>query len=57
MPSMSKNDHAYSLNWIDFVFPLVFIGVILMVFQKVSEKINLVPVGDPKLKRGLDFHL
>ena len=57
MPSMSKNDHAYSLNWIDFVFPLVFIGVILMVFKKVSEKINLVPVGDPKLKRGLDFHL
>ena len=44
-------------KWIDFVFPLVFIGVISMVFKKVSEKINLVPVGDPKLKRGLDFHL
>ncbi len=57
MPSMSRNDHAYSFSWIDFVFPLIFIGVIMIVFKKVSEKINLVPVRDPKLERGLNFHL
>jgi len=54
---MSRNDHAYSFSWIDFVFPLIFIGVIMIVFKKVSEKINLVPVRDPKLERGLNFHL
>ena len=57
MPSMARNDHAYSFSWIDFVFPLIFIGVIMIVFKKVSEKTNLVPVQDPKLERGLNFHL
>jgi len=57
MPSMARNDHAYSFSWIDFVFPLVFVGVLIIVFKKVAEKINLVPVGDPKLERGLKFHL
>ena len=57
MPSMSRNNHAYTFSWIDFVYPVFFIGVLLLVFNKMSEKINLVPVGDPKLQRGLDFHL
>ena len=57
MPSMSRNDHAYSFSWIDFVFPLVFIGVLMIVFKKVAERVNLVPVKDPKLERGLNFHL
>ena len=57
MPSMARDNHAYSFSWIDFVYPLIFIGVLLVVFKKVSDKNNLVPVGDPKLKRGLDFHL
>ncbi len=57
MPSMARNDHAYSFSWIDFVFPLIFIGVIMIVFKKVAEKTNLVPVRDPKLERGLNFHL
>jgi len=57
MPSMSRNNHAYSFSWIDFVYPLLFIGVLILVFNKMAEKINLVPVGDPKLQRGLNFHL
>ena len=57
MPSMSGNNHAYTFSWIDFVYPVFFIGVLLLVFNKMSEKINLIPVGDPKLQRGLDFHL
>ena len=57
MPSMARNDHAYSFSWIDFVFPLIFIGVLMIVFKKVSEKNNLVPLQDPKLERGLNFHL
>jgi hypothetical protein len=57
MPSMSRNNHVYSFSWIDFVYPLLFVGVLLLVFNKMAEKFNLVPVGDPKLQRGLDFHL
>ncbi len=57
MPGMSRNNHAYSFSWIDFVFPLVFIGILILVFNKMAEKFNLVPVGDPKLQRGLNFHL
>ncbi len=57
MPSMSRNDHAYSFSWIDFVFPLAFVGILILVFSKMAEKFNLVPVGDPKLQRGLNFHL
>ncbi len=57
IPSMSRNNHAYSFSWIDFVYPVLFVGVLILVFNKMAEKINLVPVGDPKLQRGLDFHL
>ena len=57
IPSMSGNNHAYYFSWIDFVYPLLFIGVLLLVFNKMVERFNLVPVGDPKLQRGLDFHL
>lgn len=57
MPSMYRNNHAYSFSWIDFTYPLLFIGVIILVFNKMAEKINLVPIGDPKLQRGLDFHI
>ncbi|HKI77167.1 MAG TPA: hypothetical protein VKA26_01350 [Ignavibacteriaceae bacterium] len=57
MPSMSKNGHAYSFSWIDFVYPLIFVGVLIIVFAKMAQKFNLIPIGDPKLERGLNFHL
>ena len=57
MPSMAKYDHAYSFSWIDFVYPFIFIGVLIIVFSKMSGKYNLLAVNDPKLERGLNFHL
>jgi len=57
MPSMTRNDHAYNFSWIDFVYPLIFIGLLMVVFSKMAQKYNLVPIGDPKLQRGLNFHL
>ena len=57
IPSMSRNDHIYSFSWIDFVYPIFFVGILILVFNKMTEKTNLVPVGDPKLERGLNFHL
>jgi len=29
----------------------------MVVFSKMAQKYNLVPIGDPKLQRGLNFHL
>ncbi|MBI9072845.1 MAG: quinol:cytochrome C oxidoreductase [Melioribacteraceae bacterium] len=53
MPTMSKGEAPFS--WIELGFPLLAVGIILIVFNIKSSKNNLMPVGDPKLKRGLDF--
>jgi hypothetical protein len=57
MPEMEQLSEGYSLSWIDFVFPISVVGLIILVFNMKAKKENLVPIGDPKLKRGLDFHL
>jgi hypothetical protein len=38
-------------------FPITAIGGIILLFYFHSKKINMVPVGDPKLERGLKFRL
>lgn len=38
-------------------FPILGIGLIIVIFAMQFKKHNLVPVGDPKLQRGIDFHL
>ena len=57
MPQMPGLENGYVFSWIDFVFPLAAIGFVMLVFNMKAKKENLLPVGDPKLKRGLDFHL
>jgi hypothetical protein len=57
MPSMARDNHAYSFSWIDFVFPIGILGLIILIFNFNAKKHNLIPVGDPKLQRGLDFTL
>ena len=57
MPEMPGLENGYIFSWIDFVFPVAAIGFIIVVFNMKAKKENLIPVGDPKLKRGLDFHL
>jgi hypothetical protein len=57
MPEMDQLSNGYSFSWIDFVFPIAVVGIIILVFNMKAKKENLVPIGDPKLKRGLDFHL
>ncbi|MFH0991854.1 MAG: quinol:cytochrome C oxidoreductase [bacterium] len=44
-------------SWIELGFPVLLIGLILVVFSIKLKRNNLVPVGDPKLQRGLDFRL
>jgi hypothetical protein len=55
MPNFFKD--GIPLNWIEFGFPIFISGLVILVFYYQSKKNNLVAIGDPKLKRGLDFRL
>ena len=57
MPEMEELSGGYSFSWIDLVFPIAAVGLIILVFNMKVKKENLIPIGDPKLQRGLDFHL
>ncbi len=57
MPGMVNNGFQYKFSLLDFTFPIAVIGLFIIVFNLVAKKHNMIPVGDPKLKRGLDFHL
>jgi hypothetical protein len=57
MPEMEDLSGGYSFSWIDLVFPIAAVGLIILVFNMKAKKENLIPIGDPKLQRGLDFHL
>jgi len=57
MPNMASMKNGYVFSWIDFVFPIAGIGLVMLIFNMRSKKENLIPIGDPKLKRGIDFHL
>lgn len=60
MPTYSKHhehmDTAY-FGWMEISIPLVIIGLLILVFNLVAKRKNLIPVGDPKIKSGLEFHL
>jgi len=57
MPEMEQLSGGYSFSWIDLVFPIAAVRLIILVFNMKAKKENLIPIGDPKLQRGLDFHL
>ncbi|KAF0151298.1 MAG: Quinol:cytochrome c oxidoreductase quinone-binding subunit 2 [Ignavibacteria bacterium] len=55
MPNYSKSGVA--LSWYELGFPLLTVGLMILLFLNKSKKENLVAIGDPKLKRGIDFRL
>ncbi len=57
MPESNQLSEGYSFSWIDLVFPIAIVGVLMLIFKMKAKKENLLPIGDPKLKRGLEFHL
>lgn len=57
MPNLQVNGYAYVFSIWDFVFPVGIIGLLILVFNMKAKKYNLMPVGDPKIQRGLDFTL
>lgn len=55
MPSLYKD---VTFGWIEISFLILGIGFTLTLFVIRFDKIkNIIPVGDPKLKRSLEFHL
>jgi hypothetical protein len=57
MPGMKVESGGYYFSWSDLVFPIAVVGLLMVVFNSMAKKYNLIPVRDPKLQRGLDFRL
>jgi hypothetical protein len=55
MPTFSKKSVIFS--WQEIAVPVTIAGILILVFNLAGSKTNHIPVGDPKLKRGLDFYL
>jgi len=54
MPSFSTSP---VLSWMEISFPLFIVGLVIVIFAWKMKRQNVVPVGDPKLERGLEFRL
>lgn len=57
MPNMESLKTGYVFSWIDLVFPIAATGLVIIMFSFNAKKANHIPIGDPKLKRGIGFHL
>lgn len=55
MPTFSKDSIPFS--WFELSTIIFGLGILVTTFYTFSKNINLVPIGDPKLKRGVEFHL
>ncbi len=55
MPVYSSGGTVFGIT--ELAFLVLSIGIILTVFSTTARRNNMVPVGDPKLQRGLEFHL
>ena len=55
IPTFSRTGATF--GWTELAFPLLGLGIVMLIFRYGYNKRNLVPVGDPKLKRVMEFHL
>lgn len=55
MPTYSKEGIVF--GWMELGFPLLAVGIVALMFGLKANKQNLIPVGDPKLIRGINFRL
>ncbi len=51
------NHGAAVFSWIELAFPTMAVGFVVLLIYYKSRRNNIIPIGDPKLKRGLDFWL
>jgi hypothetical protein len=54
MPTYSK---SFIFGWMEVGYPILAAGMIMVVLSYMLRRYNIIPVGDPKLQRGLDFRL
>jgi len=54
-PTLFKGNASF--GWQELSFPLIVIGITMIVFKVSANKKNLMAVKDPKMEMGLDFHL
>lgn len=55
MPSFNNGDTAF--GWVEIAVLILVLGIIILIFNLNFKSSNIVPIGDPKLKEGLEFHL
>lgn len=55
IPTFSPDGIVF--GWIELGFFLLAFGLVFLIFSIKSKSVNMLPIGDPKLKRGLDFRL
>lgn len=55
MPTYMRGGAEFS--WPELSFPLIVTGLTIILFKLKADKKNLIPVRDPKLQAGLEFHL
>ncbi|MGB5872665.1 MAG: quinol:cytochrome C oxidoreductase, partial [Bacteroidota bacterium] len=54
MPTYSE---SFVFGWMEIGYPFLAAGMIMVLLSYMLRRYNIVPVGDPKLQRGLDFRL
>lgn len=58
MPSYHGEQKAGFLTYaLEFGFPLAALGLVILIFYFKTKKNNLIPIGDPKLDKSLNFRL
>ncbi len=55
MPVFNPDHAVFALSEVSFI--VLSVGIVLTVFVFMAKRNNLVPIGDPKLKRSLEFHI
>lgn len=54
-PNYSKGNASF--GWIELSVIILAAGLIIVVFNLAAKNRNLIPIGDPKLKRAMEFRL
>jgi hypothetical protein len=54
---MPSYDASVTIGWMELSFPLLITGLVMLVVAWKTNQHNLMPLGDPKLDRGMNFHL
>jgi MFS family permease len=55
MPTFSSTGAVFS--WVEIAFPILAVGSVILLFYYKAKRSSIIPIGDPKLKRGLNFRL